>query len=231
MNTFERVIIEPFEQLFDKIVLFLPNFLAAILILVVGVIAAGIIKKIVEKILKALKIDVYGERIGLVETLGKGGIKEPASSLLARGIGWIIMFAFVITSLRSLDVPAVERLLEHFFLYLPHVFASLLILLAGYLLSNFFARAVLIAAVNAGMKVSGLIARFTKIMVILMAVTMALEQLGIGRETVIIAFAISFGGIVLALALAFGLGGRDLAQGYLEKKLKDEEAKDDLDHL
>ena len=73
---------------------------------------------------------------------------------------------------------------------------------------------------NAGFKASGLIGKFVKLTVfLLLAVTMALEQLGIGRGTIIIAFAIIFGGIVLALAIAFGLGGRNIAKDYLEKKL------------
>jgi len=66
----------------------------------------------------------------------------------------------------------------------------------------------------------------------LLAVTMALEQLDIGRGTIVIAFAIIFGGIVLALAIAFGLGGRDIAKEYLEKKIKgEEEKKDEISHL
>ncbi|MBM4135525.1 MAG: hypothetical protein FJ241_01685 [Nitrospira sp.] len=103
--------------------------------------------------------------------------------------------------------------------------------LFGYLLSNFLSRDALIAAVNAGLKLSGLIGRFVELIIFLLAVTMALEQLDIGRGTIVIAFAIIFGGIVLALAIAFGLGGRDIAKEYLEKKIRGEEKKDDISHL
>lgn len=106
-----------------------------------------------------------------------------------------------------------------------------MILLFGYILSNFFGRAALIASVNAGIKVSGLIGKFVKFTVFMLAVTMALEQLGIRKETVIIAFAIVFGGIVFALAIAFGLGGKDMAKDYMEKRLFKEEEKDDIEHL
>ncbi len=116
-------------------------------------------------------------------------------------------------------------------LELPNVFVAALILLFGYLLGNFFGRAALIASVNAGIRFSGLIGKFVKFTVFILSATMALEQLGIGRETVIIAFAIIFGGIVLALAIAFGLGGRDIAKAYLEKKMKGEEKKDEISHL
>jgi hypothetical protein len=65
----------------------------------------------------------------------------------------------------------------------------------------------------------------------MLALTMALEQLGIGKETIVIAFAVMFGGAVLALALAFGLGGKDIAKEYIEKKIKGEEKKDNIEHL
>ena len=141
------------------------------------------------------------------------------------------VISFFILSLRSLNVPVIERILERFILYLPNVFVATVILFFGYMLSNFLGRTALITAVNAGLKLSGLIGRFVKLTIFLLAVTMALEQLGIGRETIIISFAIIFGGIVLALATAFGLGGRDIAKEYLEKKIKGDEKKDEISHL
>jgi len=131
----------------------------------------------------------------------------------------------------ALKIPAVEKLLERFLLYLPNIFVAGLIILLGYLLGNFFGRAALIAAVNAGVRFSKFISRFVKYTIFILSLTMALEQLGIGKETVIIAFAIIFGGIVLALSIAFGLGGRDMAKDYLEKKIKCEEKKDEINHL
>lgn len=112
------------------------------------------------------------------------------------------------------------------------VAVAAMILLFGYILSNFFGRAALIASVNAGIKVSGLIGKFVKFTVFMLAVTMALEQLGIRKETVIIAFAIVFGGIVFALAIAYGLGGKDMAKDYMEKRLfkEEEEEKDDIEN-
>ncbi|PIX89781.1 MAG: hypothetical protein COZ31_00170, partial [Nitrospirae bacterium CG_4_10_14_3_um_filter_44_29] len=168
---------------------------------------------------------------GVIELLRKGGIKDSVSVLLAKVIGWITIVIFAVISMRELEIPTVERLFESFLLYLPNVFVAALILLFGYLLGNFFGRAALIASVNAGIKISGLIGRFVKFTVFILSGTMALEQLGIARGTIIISFAIIFGGIVLALAIAFGLGGRDIAKEYLEKKVKGEEKKDEINHL
>jgi small-conductance mechanosensitive channel len=164
--------------------------------------------------------------------LKRGGIKEPISLIISRIIGWLTIISFSILSLRSLSVPAIERILEKFILYLPNVFVAAVILFLGYLLGNFLGRATLVAAVNAGIKLSSLIARLVRLTVILLALTMALEQLGIGKGTIVIAFSMILGGVVLALAIAFGLGGRDIAKEFLEKKIKgEEEKKDDISHL
>lgn len=231
MQIFERVITEPFERLYEQVLQFLPNFLASLLLIIVGIVLGRLLKAISARVLRTLKLDRFAESLGLKEILHKGGIKDPLSELLSRIIGWITIITFTIISLRALEIPTVERLLERFLLYLPNVFASAFILFFGYLLSNFLGRAALIASVNAGIKVSGLIGRLVKLTVFTLSVTMSLEQLGIGSSTIVVAFAIVFGGIVLALALALGLGGRGIAKEYLEKKLKNEEQTDEINYL
>jgi hypothetical protein len=230
-NFLHKVTIEPFERFLEKVVQFLPNFLTSVLILVVGIISGIVLKSLCLRLFRAANIDGLSEISGVVGLVKKSGIKEPLSVLLSRAVGGITVIVFAIISMRTLEIPAVERLFESLLLYLPNVFVAALILLVGYLIGNFLGRAALIAAVNAGIKVSGLIGKFVKLTVFLLAVTMALEQLGIGRGTIIIAFAIVFGGIVLALAIAFGLGGRNLAKAYLEKKLLKEDEKDEIEHL
>lgn len=232
MNNFlQRVIIEPFARFFEKVLQFLPDFLSAILIFALGIVLGLILRAVFLRLFRTIKLDKFSERSGMVEIIQKGGIKEPVSLILSRIIGWLTIISFSILSLYSLDVPAIGQILERFLLYLPNVFVAAVILFFGYFLSNFLSRATLIASVNAGLKASGLIGKFVKLTVFLLAITMALEQLGIGRGTIAIAFAITFGGIVLALAIAFGLGGRNIAKDYLEKKLLKGEEKDDIEHL
>jgi len=230
-NFLQMVIIEPFERFFEKILRFLPNFLSAILIFALGIILGIILRVVFLRLFRAVNLDKFSERSGMVEIIQKSGVKEPASLILSRIIGWLIVLGFTILSLYSLNVPAIGQILERFLLYLPNVFVAAVILFSGYFLSNFLGRATLIASVNAGFKASGLIGKFVRLTVFLLAITMALEQLGIARGTIIISFAIIFGGAVLALAIAFGLGGRDIAKEYLEKKIKGEEKKDEIEHL
>jgi hypothetical protein len=232
MNNFlDRVIIEPFDSLLDRLLQFLPDIFIAVLVFAAGIVLGIILKSLSLRIFRAIKLDKISERSGAVEMIKKGGVKEPGSHILARTVGWVTIISFSIISLRMLSVPAIESILERFILYLPNIFVAVIILFLGYFLGNFFGRAALIASVNAGFTLSSLVGKSVKLAIFLLAVTMALEQLGIGQETITIAFAIIFGGIVFALSLAFGLGGKDVAKEYLEKKMKGDEGKDDISHL
>src|SRR4030042_1992465 len=115
---------------------------------------------------------------------------------------------FFIIALNALKLPAVDQLLERFLLYLPNVFIAAFLLIVGVLIGNFLGRAALIASVNAGIKQSGLLSRAVKTTVVLFAFVMAMEQLGIGRQAVLAAFTIVFGGLGRGPALGFGLEGK-----------------------
>jgi len=230
----QKVIIEPFNSFFKSILQFLPNLLAFLLIFVIGIFLGRVLNALFLRIFSAVGLDKFSEKSGAMDLIRKGGIKDSISVLLAKIVRWVIIIIFAIIALRALELPTIERIFEKFLLYLPNVFVAAVILLLGYLLGNFFGRAALIASVNAGIRIAGVIGRFVKFTVFLLAATMALEQLGIGKETIVIAFAIIFGGVVLALAIALGLGGRDTAKEYIEKKLKgeeEEEKKDEISHL
>ncbi len=230
-KTLQETIIEPLKELYRNVLDFLPNLLTSLLILILGVLIAIAFKKIFTRLFRAINLDKLSEKFGVSDIFQKWGIKESISSLFLKVIGWLIVFTFLIVSLRTLNVPTIERFLEELFLYLPNVFIAILILFIGYLLSNFLGQTALIASVNAGLKISGVIGKFVKFTVFALAVTMSLEQLGIGKDTILIAFTIVFGGIVLAFAIAFGIGGKDAAKEYIDKRLKGEEEKDEIQHL
>lgn len=231
MEILRKLLLDPLDRCVDNLLLFLPNVLTAIAILLVGALLALLFKVLGARLFCAVGVDRLAQRAGLDLLLGKSGIRDTASVVAAKFVGGLTLAVFAVFAVQTINVPAVERLLEKFFLYLPNVFAALVILLVGYLLSNFLSRAALIGAVNAGMGVSRLVGRSVKYLVMILSVTMALEQLGIGSGTVVIAFSIVFSGIVLAFAIAFGLGGRDAARGFLERKLKGSEQDDDMNHL
>jgi len=229
----DKVIVEPLREVFQKFVAFLPNLLTGLLVFAAGLVLAWLVKLLVVRIVRLFKLGEAFDRSGVSETLKKMSVKDTPAKLIGRTFYWLVAFIFFILALKVMKVPVIDQLLERFLLYLPNIFVALVILIIGWLLGNFLGRAALIASVNAGVKLSRLASRGVKGVVLLFAFVMAFEQLGIGRNTMVAAFAIAFGGTVLALALAFGLGGKDLARAFLEKWLKkDGDAEsDDLKHL
>ena len=223
----EKIFKEPWQEFLEIIQKFLPNMLTSILILVLGFITAWIIRIVIGKIVNLLKVDKFLSNTGIARNLEKSGIKKSPIKVIRQLLYWTIVFIFAIFALIFLKVPVMENLLERFFLYLPNVFIAALLLIIGYLVANFVGRVMLITQVNAGVKYAGILSKAVKFIIIIFAFAMAIEQLGIGRETVLIAFAITFGGVVLALALALGFGGKDIAKDFLEKKFKGSVKDDD----
>lgn len=228
----ENVFIDPLKRFIERIAEFLPHFLTGLILIAVGLFISWVLKTIVHRLFQWLKLDTLSERLGLAQILQRSGIRDPFSRLIGKIVFWIVFISFIIMGLDALRIPAVENLLSEFWRYLPNVIVAGIVVFIGYLLGNFLGRATLIASVNAGMAIAGPLGKFVKFTVFIMAATMALELLGIGKDTVLIAFAIVFGGVVLALAIAFGLGGRDAAKDYIDKMLKDRKDQgDELTHL
>ncbi|HPW17473.1 MAG TPA: hypothetical protein PLP83_03730 [Candidatus Aminicenantes bacterium] len=229
----DKVVVQPLRDVLQKLLAFLPDLLTGILVFAIGLAVAWLIKILAARIVRLLKLEAAFARSGLTEALQRMAVKDTPDKLIGRMFFWLVAVLFFVLALSAMRVPVIDQLLEKFLLYLPNVLVALIIMIFGYFLGNFLGRAALIAFVNAGVRPAGLASRGVRAFIMLFAFAMALEQLGIGRSTVIAAFTIVLGGAVLALALAFGLGGRDLARRLLEKRLKkDGDGEDDeLKHL
>ena len=216
----DRILIQPLGEVFQKLVAFLPSLLTGIVVFAVGLVLAWLVKLLVVRIIKLLKLDAAFARSGVTEALQKMAVKDTPTKLVGRMFFWLVALIFFVLALSVMRMPVIDQLLERFLLYLPNIFVALVVLAIGWFLGNFLGRAALIASVNAGVKIAGPLSKGVKGVILLLAFVMAFEQLGIGRSTVIAAFTIVFGGAVLALALALGLGGRELARTFLEKRFK-----------
>jgi hypothetical protein len=228
-------ILDSLNKFLGKVITFLPNLLAMVTILIIGFLIAWAIKILLLRFLKAIKFDRVSERWGLTHMLSKGGVIYSPANLLSRFFYWVIVLITLILGINALEVAATQNFIAQFFNYLPNLFAAIIILVIGYLVAIFLGQAALIAAVNAQMESAKLLSRSVRWFIIILALTMALYQLGIAETVIIAAFSIIFGGIVLALAIAFGWGGRDLAKDFLErlyrKKGKGDEDQDHISHI
>lgn len=229
----EKALLGPLEALGKKALALLPNVLAMLIILTAGLVVAWMTGYLVERLLRVIGLDHLSNRVGVTAALARGGVKTDPSRLIGRAAYWLVLVFAVMAGLGALNLKPVNQFAQSFLAYLPHLFTAVLILVAGYLLSNFVSQAVLIAAVNAGLPPARIVSTGSRWGVQLIATAMALEQLGIAENIVVVGFGIAFGGVVLATAIAFGLGARDLAREFLEGQFGrgGGHHKDDLTHL
>jgi len=204
----------------EKIANFAPDAIQLIAIIIFGFIIAWLLKLMLRYALKVVKFDVFGYRVGMTSVLTKASVTRSPSEVIGIIIYWVVVFLFFLIAFGTLNIEAVDNLLISIFTYIPRVIIAIFVFLLGYFLSRFFSRAILIGLVNAQVRSAKLIASLFQILIIILFSAMSIEQLGIARGIVVATFAISFGGVVLASAIAFGLGGKDMAKDILERRFK-----------
>ncbi|MFO0698223.1 MAG: hypothetical protein U0236_03255 [Nitrospira sp.] len=229
-----EAMMEAFRDMMKRMALFIPKLMALASFILLGVLVGLMIKVILHRLLRAARVDVLSERWGLQAALGKAGLKQPLSQVVARVAFWTVFVIFVFMGVDALDLPATAGLMGHLLGFLPSVVAAGLLVLVGVLLANFFAEATLIATVNAQIQEARLIATLVRWGIFLFTAATVLTQLGIAKEIVIAAFSIVFGGVVLALAIAVGLGARNIARDVMERRwrqAKERKERDEMAHL
>jgi hypothetical protein len=232
--TWTETLLEPVTALGRQMLTILPDLLATAILFLAGLTLAWAAGQALERFLRAIGVDRACDRLGLSASLLRGGIKSDPSHIIGRTVYWLILAFASMASLEALHLESVRQLTHVTVAYIPHLIIAAVIGIAGYLISNFVAQAVLIAAVNAGLPPARLIATGARWVVQLLSIAMALEQLGIAEHIVAVGFGITWGGVVLATALAFGLGGKDLARSFLERRLSASprgHTGDDIHHL
>lgn len=197
---------------------FLPNILAAILILIVGWIIARVLKAAVARGLKLVKFGTLTHRAGIDEFLAKGDVKQSAADLIAVLVYWLVMLIVLVTAVNALGLEVASQLLNQILLYIPNIIVAVVVVVVGLYAANFVAALVRTAAANAGITEAGLIAALSRYALIIFTFAIALNQLRIGQEIVANGFLVLLGAAALGAALAFGLGARDLVGKYLNER-------------
>jgi hypothetical protein len=154
--------------------------------------------------------------------------------MLSRFVFWVTWLGFILLGVSVLGILGLQDQIANFFLFLPRLFVAMFILFFGLLAATFFSRAALLAAVNANVPSPRLLSLAVRSIIIVFVLSIVFEELGLAEETMLVAFGIAFGALMLGLAIAFGIGGRGLAQRFLEEKFvrgKKEENEDELSPL
>ena len=197
----------------------LPGIVALILALLVSVVFAWIAASIVRRLLAGFQFDERLARWGAT-SVAEWSPKRSPTLLFSRAVGFLVVLTGLLIGIAAFDAETTSLLVRSVFAYMPNLIGAILVLLIGTIVARFLARSVLIGAVNLNLHYARLLSMGAKWLVYVLAVAMALEHLRIAPGIVELAFGILFGGIVLALALAVGLGSRDLVTKSLERDVR-----------
>jgi len=209
---------------------FLPRLIVLVIIAFAGWLVAYLLKQVVRSILRLIKFDKLSENAGASQLLSKAALPS-ATELLSRLVFWVAWLGFILLGVSALGIFGLQDQIARFFDFLPRLFTALFITFFGLLAASFFSRATLLGAVNAGFPSARLLSMAIRVIIMVFVLSMAFEELGIAEQTMLVAFGIAFGAIMLGLAIAFGTGGKDLARRFLEKRFvrgnKEEENEDE----
>jgi hypothetical protein len=211
----------------------LPRIIVLVIIAFVGWMAAYFLRVFLRSILRLIKFDKLSENAGASQLLAKAALPS-ATELLSRFAFWVVWLGFILLGVSVLGILGLQEQIAKFFLFLPRLFVALFTMFFGLLGASFFSRAALLAAVNANLPSPRLLSVSIRSIIIIFVLSMVFEEVGVAEQTMLVAFGIVFGALMLGMAIAFGMGGRDLAQRFLERRLvrgKKEESEDELSPL
>jgi uncharacterized membrane protein len=209
---------------------YLPRVIVMLIVVFIGWLIAYLLKLVMRSILRLPRFSRLSENAGATELLKQAALPS-SSELLSQVVFWVAWVGFILLGVSALGIVGFEEYTSRFFLFLPRLFVGIVILFFGFMAASFFSRAALLAAVNADIRSSRIVSHAVRVVISIFTISMVFEVLGIAEGTLLIAFGSVFGALMLGLAIAFGIGGKDLAKEFLEKRLgksKREEKEDEL---
>lgn len=219
MSDLQIVLLEPAKTVLSQVGQFLVSVLLVIIVLIIGWVLSKLIKTLVTKGLKAAKLDELSDRIELDTILAKGGIKYSLSELIGVICYWLGLLITVVVAVNAVGLTTFADLLNKVALFVPNVIAAIFILILGIFVATLLSNIIQTAASNAGISQGALLGKVVEMVVVIFTIAITLEQLGIGDEIIKLVISIVLASLGLAMALAFGLGCKDIAGKFVAELL------------
>ncbi len=217
ITTWSKLLDSSFGLVLNKTIGFLPELIAALVVIIVGFFIANGLGLLTEKIVNLLKIDNLLEKMGFDRIISRTSLRLKTGRFLGGIVYWLVAVAFLITAADILSLEAVSSFLEKVLNYLPNLIIAVLILVATFYFANFIKSVVRHSAKIAKMAESDLLGSISWWVLVVFGFASALSQLGINQEIMNFLDKAIIGTFAVAIALSFGLGGKDLAREALDK--------------
>lgn len=206
-----NIFLESLNLFWIQLINFVPKFLAVIVILFAGWLVAKLARFAVKRLLELTQFDRIAQKSGLESFMNQGNVYLSLSGIISQVVYWLVITLFIITSANILGLTEVAVLLQQLANYLPRIIVAIIVLIFGTLLARFVNRIVFTWLHSIQFERALVVSTSTEYGVQILALFIALEQLGLGMQLIYSLFIIIFGALFLALAIAFGLGGKEWA--------------------
>ncbi len=206
---------EAMAALWTKVAVFIPNLFVALILVLLGFVVAKLLDTLLSKLLGKVGLDRLMAGTGLTKLIGRAGIQVPVSALIGKIVYWFVLLVFLVSAAESLGLQRVSATLDVLALYLPKVFGAALVLVIGILLAQLVSGLVRSAADGVGLDYANGLARIAQGLVIILSISVAIGQLEVKTDLLNNVIAIVLISVGLAVALALGLGSRDIAAQIL----------------
>ena len=215
INLWGTTLLNAMTALWSKVAAFIPNLLAFFVILVIGYLVARLLASVMRRVLEAIHIDRFSQRVGVRSVLDGANIQAEVSTMLSRLVFWLLMLTFLVSATETLGLPRVSSTIDGFVQYLPKVLGAVFILLVGLFIAQFVRGIIVGGSESLGLESAGTLGAAAYGLLVIIVGTLAIGQLELETEIlnqVIAIVLISLGG---AAALAFGLGSKLVAGNIL----------------
>jgi len=211
LDLWTQSLVTAMTALWTKVANFIPNLFGALVVVLLGFVVAKLLDTLLSKLLAKFGLDRLMAGTGLTKMLSRGGIQVPISTLIGKIVYWFVLLIFLVSAAESLGLERVSATLDMLALYLPKVFGAALVLLAGVLLAQVANGLVRGAAEGIGLEYSAGLGRITQGLVIIISISVAISQLEVKTDLLNHVIVIGLITVGLAVALAMGLGSREIA--------------------
>jgi hypothetical protein len=211
------MLLDTTREFLHQIAAFLPRLALALAVVAVGWLVAKAVRFTVEKALRAVNFNVLTERAGTDRFLQQGGLQGDTTTLFGLFAYWMVILATLIIAFNGLGLMYITDLLQRAELFAPKVLVSMLIVVLGSYFARFVGEAVTTYCDDAQIPDADILGKIARYLIMTFVVMIALSQIEVGGDIVQRTFLIILAGLVLALALAFGLGGREWAAAMLDR--------------
>lgn len=226
LTSWGTAVLTPLQDIWYRFLIFLPNLIGALLILIIGWIIAAGLDRLVTQILKQIKLDTALNKVGVRNFFRKAGVDFETSDFIGGLVRWTIILVAFLAAADILGLAKVTDFLNEILGYIPNIFVAVAILLIGMLAANFFAHVVRGAVGIAKIRSANFLASITKWVIWIFTILVALNQLGVASMIINYLMMAIFFGLALAGGLAFGLGGQKAATEALENINKEMKHRD-----